>query len=214
MRKTVSVILIFSFVLYLFGCSSKGLVDLEDPPAGASVKINLTNGSSKTGVLLQKAGEVIKYVDTQSGKPENLQLSAIRTIEYTETEYDLTGKPISENEISDEKGMGKTIGYGFGGLLIGGLVGFGAGAVFSSATDEGTALIYPIVGFGVAGAIVLGLKGSEMDREDAIDDIREERYKVIQREMEQELKKQKKELEQQKKDLKDLKEKKQSESGK
>jgi hypothetical protein len=213
-QKTVSVILIFSFLLYLFGCSSKGLVDLEDPPAGASVKINLVDGTSRTGVLLQKDGKIIKYVDTQTNKPEDLDLSGINTIEYTETEYDFTGQPISESDIGAAKGMGKTLGYGFGGLLIGGLIGFGAGAVFSSATDEGTALIYPIIGFGVAGAILLGLKGSELDREDAIDDIRKDRYTETQREMEKDLEIQKKELEQQKKDLEKLKENKKSESGK
>jgi hypothetical protein len=212
LKKPISIVLIFCFIFYLFGCSSNGLVNLENPPAGASVKINLIDGTSKTGVLLKKKDQIIKYIDTQTGIPEDLDLSGINNIEYSKTEFDLSGKTISENEISTATGMGKTLGYGFGGLLIGGLIGFGAGALFSSTTDEGTALIYPIIGFGVAGAVFLGIKGSELDREDAIDEIRKDRYSVTQRELNEELERQKKELEKQKKDLEKLKEKQNPES--
>ena len=132
-------------------------------------------------------------------------MSRINKIEYIRTVYDLTGKSISESEISNTKGSGKTWGYSIGGFLAGGLIGFGAGALFSSVADQSVALIYPIVVVGAASAIFLGMKGSDVDRKDAIDDIRKNRYEVTQKELNDQIKEQKKELEKQKKDLDDLK---------
>jgi len=210
-KKPISIILIFSFVFYLFGCSSNGLVDLEEPESGASVRIKLVDGTTKHGLILKKEGQILKYVDSETNEPEDLEISRINKIEYSDVVYDFSGKTISENDISDAKGSGKTIGYSAGGFLIGGLIGFGIGAIASSATDEGVALVYPIVGFGIAGGILLGFKGSDLDRQDAINDIRVERYKVTQKELQKELDKQKKEIEKKKKELKKLKEKKKDE---
>ena len=49
------------------------------------------------------------------------------------------------------------------------------------------------------------MKGSDVDRKDAIDEIRKERYEVTQKELNDQIKEQKKELEKEKKDLDDLK---------
>jgi hypothetical protein len=209
-KKTISIILILCFVFYIVGCSSNKFVDLEEPPAGESVKINLIDGTSKLGVLLQKSGTNLKYIDTETSKPEDLELTRIKSIERISTVYDLTGKPISENDISNAKGSGKTWGYGVGGFLAGGLIGFGAGALYSGVSDQSVALIYPIVGFGIAGAVFLGMKGSDQSRDDAIDDIRKKRYEATQKEMQSELKKQEQELKKRQKEIKDLKEKKKS----
>jgi hypothetical protein len=192
-------------MFYIIGCSSNGFVNLEEPPIGESVKINLVDGSVKEGVILKKSDTTLKYVDTKTNKPEDLEMSQINTIEYISTVYDLSGKPISESEISNTKGSGKTWGYGIGGFLAGGLIGFGAGALFSSAADQSIALIYPIVGFGAAGAIFLGMKGSDIDRTDAIDEIRKKRYEVTQKEINDQIMDQEKELEKQKKDIDELK---------
>ena len=205
MKKIISVILVLCFMFYIIGCSSNGFVDLEEPPVGESVKINLVDGSVREGVILKKSDTTLKYVDTETNKPEDLEMSRINTIEYISTVYDLTGKSISESEISKTKGSGKTWGYSIGGFLAGGLIGFGAGALFSSAADQSIALIYPIIVVGAASAIFMGMKGSDVDRKDAIDEIRKNRYEVTQKELNDQIKEQKKELEKQKKDLDDLK---------
>ena len=205
MRKITSLMLILCFVFYIFSCSSSRFVDMEEPPAGESVKINLVNGTFKQGVILKKDGTTLKYVDSETAKPEDLEISAVQSIERISAVLDLTGKPISESEISAAKGSGKTWGYGIGGFLAGGLIGFGAGALYSAVSDQSIALIYPIVGFGAAGAIFLGIKGSDAEREKAIDNIRKKRYEVTQKELDEQLKKQQEELEKQKKDLDEIK---------
>ena len=203
MRKIVSVILIISFNLYIIGCTGQsGLVDLSDQPAGASVDIKRVDGTVDHGVLLKKEGDVIKYISTETKLPEDLDLSRISSIQYSANVYDLNGGTISESAISDAKGSGKTIGYGLGGFLVGGLIGFGAGALFISATENSTALIYPIIGVGIAGAVFLGMKGSDLDRESAIDNIRMKRYEESRKELDAK----EKELEKQKQDLKELQE--------
>ncbi len=207
MRKIISVILILCFTVYMFGCSSSRFVDLEDPPAGESVRINLIDGTAKEGVILKKSDKILKYVDTETSKPEDLDISRINTIEKVSTVYDLTAKPISESDISQVKGSGKTWGYGIGGFLAGGLIGFGAGALFSAAADQEVALIYPILGFGAAGAIFLGMKGSVVDRSEAIDEIRKQRYEITQKKLDEEIKEQEKELQKEKQDLEKMKEK-------
>ena len=203
MRKIISVILLFSFTFYIVGCSGQsGLVDLSDEPAGASVDIKLVDGTEDHGVLLKKEGDIVKYISTVTQKPEDLELSRISTIEYSDKVYDLNGGMISESVIGDAKGSGKTIGYGLGGFLVGGLIGFGAGALFISATENSTALIYPIIGVGIAGAVFLGMKGSDLDRESAIDEIRMKRYEESRKELDAK----ERELEKQKQDLKELQE--------
>jgi hypothetical protein len=209
-KKTISIVLILCFVFYTVGCSSSKFVDIEEPPAGESVKINLIDGSSKQGVLLQKSGANLKYIDTETSKPEDLEMTRIKSIERISTVYDLTGKPISENDISNAKGSGKTWGYGVGGFLAGGLIGFGAGALYSGISDQSIALIYPIVGFGIAGAVFLGMRGSDQARDDAIDDIRKTRYEATQKELQSDLKEQEQELKKQQEEIKDLKGKKKS----
>lgn len=203
MRKIVSVILIFCFTTYIVGCGGQsGLVDLSDEPAGASVDIKLVDGTEDHGVLLKKEADIIKYISTETKKPEDLELSRISSIQYSNNVYDLNGEVITESVISDAKGSGKKIGYGVGGFLAGGLVGFGAGALFTSLTDKSIPLIYPIIGVGIAGAIFLGMKGSDLDRETAIDGIRMKRYEESRKELDAK----ERELEQQKQDLKELQE--------
>jgi hypothetical protein len=209
-KKSISIILILCFTFYIFGCSSSKFVDLEQPPAGESVQINLIDGSSKQGVLLKKTGKVIQYIDTETSKPEDLEVTNIQSIERVAVVYDLTGKPISETDIHNVKSSGKTWGYGVGGFLAGGLIGFGAGALYSAASDQSIALIYPIVGFGIAGAVFLGMKGSDQAREDAIDNIRKTRYEATQKQMQKELKEQEEELKKQQQELKEIKRKKNS----
>ena len=91
MKKIISVILVLFFMFYIIGCSSNGFVNLEEPPIGESVKINLVDGSVKEGVILKKSDTTLKYVDTKTNKPEDLEMSQINTIEYISTVYDLSG---------------------------------------------------------------------------------------------------------------------------
>jgi len=91
------------------------------------------------------------------------------------------------------------LAYGFGGFVLGAAVGFGVAAIANS-QDADIAPIYPMAGLGVLGGIYFGIQGSQSDREDAIDEIRESRYEDSQIKLRKRLEDEKKRLlEQQKK---------------
>jgi hypothetical protein len=200
MKKIISGVLLICFFNLIIGCSSS--IRVDDPPIGESVVINLDDGSSREGVILKKDGARLKYIDIQTHRPEDLEINKIKSIGYANKVYDLEGNVISENQISDTKSMSKTLAYGFGGLVLGAAVGFGVGALMQS---EDVAIGIPMAILGVAGGIYFGIKGSNSDREDAIDDIRAERYEVSQEKLKKELEQEKKRLEKQKQEQEQLK---------
>jgi hypothetical protein len=200
MKKIISGVLLICFLNLIIGCSSS--IRVDDPPIGESVVINLDDGSTREGVILKKDGKNLKYIDTISHRPEDLTISKIKSIGYADKVYDLEGNVITDDQISDEKGMSKTLAYGFGGLVLGAAVGFGVGAVMQS---EDIAIGIPMAILGVVGGVYFGIKGSNSDREDAIDDIRAERYEVSQAELKKKLEYEKKRLEDQKEKQEQLK---------
>jgi len=213
MKKLVSVVLIGCFCFYLFGCSSSRSMSLEDPEIGQSVKIMLVGGIIKEGVLLKKEGSTLTYIDTESNKPEEIDINKVLTMELAAKVYDLEGQEITEKEISSNKGITKTLGYGVGGLVLGAAVGFGVGVLIAS--TESVPLIYPMSALGLVGGIYFGMRGNKQDREDAIDEVRRERYKVTQVKLRKQLEEEKKKLEEQQaekeKMLEELKKKKKKE---
>jgi len=200
MKKIIVVLIILSMSITILSCGGARTLSVENPPVGASAKIALIDGTVKQGVLLKKEGTMLKYVDTVTKVPEDIEVHKIRMIEYADKVYDLQGDVITEDVISDYKGMGKTIGYGFAGVVIGAAAGFGLGAVYESVSENAIQLVYPMAGLGLVGGIWLGIKGSESDREDAIDVIREARYQFYQKELHQQMEEQKKQIEQEKRD--------------
>lgn len=198
MKKIITCLIILSMLFTTFNCGGTKALSVDNPPIGISAKIKLVDGTVKQGVLLKKEGNIIKYVDTVSKVPEDLEIGKIMEITHADRVYDLQGDEITEQAISDAKGSGKTIGYGLAGVVLGAAVGFGLGAVYQSVSENTTKLIYPMVGLGIAGGIWLGIKGSHSDREDAIDEIRADRYHVYQKQLENEIEEQKKQIEKEK----------------
>ncbi len=202
MKKIISGVLLICFFNLIIGCSSS--IRIDEPPIGESVVINLDDGSTREGVILKIEGTKLKYIDAQSHRPEDLDVSKIKSIGYADKVYDLEGNVITDEKISDAKGMSKTLAYGFGGLVLGAAVGFGVGALMQSA-DVAIGSGVPMAVIGVAGAIYFGIMGSNSDREDAIDDIRAERYEVSQAELKKRLEAEKKRLKEQKEKQEQLK---------
>jgi len=157
----------------------------------------MDDGSTREGVILKTEGTKLKYIDIKSHRPEDLNISKIKSITYADKVYDLEGNVVTDEQISDAKGTSKMLTYGFAGLAGGAAIGFGVGAIMQS---EDIPLGVPMAILGIVGAIYFGIKGSNSDREDAIDDIRAERYEKSQAEL-------KKKLEYEKKRLQDQKEK-------
>ena len=193
MKKVISGVLLICFVNFIIGCSSA--IRTDKPPIGESVVINLIDGSTREGVILKKEASILKYIDTQSHLPEDLDIGKIKSMTYANVVYDLEGNVIADEQISETKGSSKTLAYGFGGLVLGAAVGFGIGALMQS-TD--IAIGVPMAIFGVAGGVYFGIMGNHSDREDAIDDIRAKRYEVSQEELQKQLEYEKKQLQEQK----------------
>ena len=200
MKKIISGVLLISFFNFIIGCSSS--IRVDKPPIGESVVLNMDDGSKREGVILKKEGTILKYIDTQTHRPEDLDINKIKSIGYADKVYDLEGNVITDDQISDAKGMSKTLAYGFGGLVLGAAVGFGVGALMQS---EDIAIGIPMAILGVTGAVYFGIMGSNSDKEDAIDDIRAERYEVSQAELRKKLEQEKKRLEEQKQKQEELK---------
>lgn len=204
MKKIISGVLIISIFNLLIACSSSTL-RIDKPPIGESVVITMIDGTTTEGVILKRVGEILKYIDYQTHRPEDLEIKKIKSLTYADNVYDLEGNVISEETISEQKSMSKTLAYGFGGFVLGAAVGFGVGALINSA-DESIPLGYPMAGLGIIGGIYFGIMGSNSDREDAIDDIRAERYEVSQAELRKKLEEEKQRLEQQKEKQEKMKE--------
>ena len=200
MKKIISGVLLICFFNFIIGCSSS--IRVDDPPVGESVVINLADGSSKEGVILKKMDSKLTYIDIATHRPEHLNISDIKSIGYADKVYDLDGNIITDDQISEEKGMSKTFAYGFGGLVLGAAIGFGVGALMES---EDIAIGVPMAILGLAGGVYFGIKGSNSDKEDAIDDIRATRYETSQVELKKKLEYEKKRLEDQKKKQDQLK---------
>lgn len=193
MKNVITFVLIISVVNLIIGCGSS-VINLDDPPIGESVVIKLIDGTQKEGVILKKVGTVIKYVDAQSHKPEDLDVKKIKGVVYADKVYDLEGNVITDEKISEEKSSKKTIVYGLGGFVLGAAAGFGVGALMA----ESVALIYPMAALGIVGAVYFGIKGSQNARDDAIDDIRSSRYESSQAKLREKLESEKKRLLEQK----------------
>jgi hypothetical protein len=203
MRKIIAGVLMVSMINLLISCGDSSL-RIDDPPIGESVEIKLVDGSSRRGVILKKEGNKLLYMDADSQKPEDLDVKKVKAIVKAGKIYDLQGKEITEAQIDEVKGSSKMWAYGLGGFVLGAAVGFGVAAIANS-QDADIAPIYPMAGLGVLGGVYFGIQGSESDRQDAIDEIRESRYQDTQVKLKQRLEDEKKRLQEQQKKQEELK---------
>jgi len=203
MRKIIAGVLLVSLINLFISCGGSS-IRVDEPTIGASVEIKLVDGSSRRGVILKKEGDKLLYMDADSQKPEDLDVKKVKAIVKADKVYDLQGKEITDKQIGEEKGSSKTWAYGLGGFVLGAAVGFGVAAIANS-QDADIAPIYPMAGLGILGGIYFGMQGSDSDREDAIDEIRESRYQDSQVKLRERLEAEKKRLEEQQKKQEELK---------
>lgn len=197
-------LIIFCFVL--FQCSGTKTLSLKEPPTQASVKINLTNGSSKEGIVVTGKNDKLIFVNAETHRVDTLDNFDIISLEKSEYIYDFYGDIIPKSEINEYKGYKNTFLYGAGGLVLGTAVGFGAFvAVLSADSNQVTVANLVMAGFGIAGAAIFGMMGHSSDFNEAVDKARKERYKIEQRQILEE----KRKLEELKKEKERLKQKKQ-----
>jgi hypothetical protein len=204
MKKFISLLLIAAFALQFQSCMGarkSGNSDSDFYP-GASVRITLHTGKIHQGVILRSEENMIKYVDSETHRIEDLKMDQIRSVRPSDQIFDFEGNVISEKEVANRKGMAFTAGYGVGGAVLGGAVGFGVGILL--AASNSVPFIYPMGLLGIGGAYLFGRQGSEIDWEDAVENIRRERYEVAKKEREEQLKKQREELEKEKSEKEEM----------
>lgn len=195
-RTSICVFLFFFATLQIY-CSGSRSINLEKPELGESVQIKLKDGKELEGVLIAKEDSLLKYVDATTHSLESVLVRKISSLQYSAREYDLEGNVITEQQIKQAKGAGKTVGYSFAGVALGAAVGFGVGVIIASQSD--VPIGYSMAALGAAGGITLGLIGSRNDRDDAIEKIRQDRLATAHEELREQLLKEQKLLDEEKK---------------
>jgi len=186
MKKITVNVLIISILNLLVGCFPSSVKMKAKPPKGESVVINLKDGITVKGVLINREGNKINYIDADTHKSESVDIKNIKGIKASDKVYDYEGYVITTDQIRDAKGSSKKIIYSMGGLLLGTLLLWAVVAIpyeLSVEESEQKNLLGLIVLFGgIPGAILGGIKGNAKDKKNAINSIRKDRIKNKQKE--------------------------------
>jgi len=198
MKKIISSILIITLLFSIIACSSQGQLIKGIPEQGQSVVIHTKPGQIKEGLFIKLDNEQIIYIDKDTHKAETIHNGLIDYYKIANKHYDFEGNEITDANISDERGYGRTLGYGFGGFALGTAVGFGIGLVLQSTSS--IAPIIPMSVIALGGATYFGIMGNSSDKEVAIKDVRDKRFVNTKDKFEKELEQTKKLIEAKKKE--------------
>jgi len=170
MKKLITLVLIISLVFSIIACSGQGQLIKGTPEQGQSVVIHTKSGQIKEGLFIKVDSEQIIYIDKETHKAETIHKGLIDYYKISDKHYDFEGNEITDANISDERGYGRTLGYGFGGFALGTAVGFGIGLVLQSTSS--IAPIIPMAVIALGGSAYFGVMGNSSDKEIAIKDVR------------------------------------------
>jgi len=213
MKITKTILVLFLVHFLLFSCAAQ--LSTEDPLSQSSVNIFIKDGSQRKGIVLKREGNDLVYIDAQTHAKETIGYENIVKLTKANEIYDFEGYAIPESTISDNTKLSKTYLYGGGGLILGAAAGAGLGIALVGAGLD----LHPGVSIGVlgvAGAWIFGSMGYDSDFEDAIFNVRQQRYKIRKVKRDKEIEEEKKKIEEQKKEKEELLkklEKKKSEDG-
>jgi hypothetical protein len=213
MKFTKSILVLFLIQLIFFSCAAQ--LSTENPTSQSSVVIYIKDGSKKKGIVLKRDGDNLVYIDSQSHAKESIGYENIIKLTKANEIYDFEGYPIAASTISNETTLSKTFLYGGGGLILGAAAGAGVGIALVGAGLD----LHPGVSigvFGVAGAWIFGSMGYDRDYDDAIFEVRQQRYKISKAKRDKEIEEEKQKIQEQQKEKQELLkklEKKKSEDG-
>lgn len=203
MRNHISIILLAVLSFYIGGCSGVRKLNPQDPYPQASVKVTTMDSRIREGIVIQKKGDLLYYVDSGSHKKDSLNFSQIRKLEPSRDFFDFDGYPMPVTDIKKTKGMKKMFFYGSGGLILGAFTGAGVGIGLIAAGVD-LPVVASMAAFGLGGAWMFGAMGSDKDFEDATYKVRHERYEFRKAQMKKMLEEERKKLEQQKRQKEEL----------
>jgi len=153
-------LLLMAFVLN--ACSSSRYLNPMSLKENESIRLSTKENKIYEGLITQNNGEEIIIVSESDHKPHALKLTDIRRVEYSESNHDFLGYPISDAEIEQYKKNKNAWGYAVGGAVIGGLIGLVVALPFW-ASDAGGIPPYFTGGIGaVAGSIYFAGKGMRL----------------------------------------------------
>jgi len=103
MFKLLISIIILSIALNISSCSSNLIVAARDAKAQSSVKIAMTDGSVKEGIIFKGDKEQLFYVDAATHKTDTLLYSQIKHVERLNKYYDFNGYEMPRAEIKSNQ---------------------------------------------------------------------------------------------------------------
>jgi hypothetical protein len=164
----------------------------------------MKDGSRKEGLVIKKEGEVLEYMDSNSHNKEKIAIAEIQKLSRATVIYDFEANPIPNVAIQNQKTMSNTLLYGSGGLVLGSAAGIGLGiALVGGGVDLNPYI--PMAVLGLGGAWYFGYIGSESDYEDAIFEVRKQRYDISKKKRDKEIEEEKAKLDQKQKEELDKK---------
>jgi hypothetical protein len=195
--------LVYIFISYtIMGCSAQKSLTTESPYSQASVVVHLKNGEKVQGIVLKREGNNLVYIDAKSHKKETIEYEYIKKLTRADVVYDFEAHAIPNYVIDEEKKSSKKLLYGSGGFILGAAVGTGVaiGLISGSSGDVSSAVTISSIAVGaIGGAWFFGARGSESDYQDAIFEVRKQRYKVSKSDRDREIAEEKRKLDAQQK---------------
>jgi hypothetical protein len=198
MKKLISLILVLTLLFSIFSCSGGSKLVKDMPDQGQSLVIYTKDGKIYEGLFIKKDSEKLIFIDKDSHKAEVMKTTEISKIVESNKYYDFEGEEITEANISEERGYGRTMGYGVGGFTLGTAVGFGIGLVLQSTSS--VAPIIPMAILALGGTYYFADMGNSSDRQVAIKNIRDYRFAQSKDKLEKKLEDTKKLIEEKKKE--------------
>ncbi len=163
------------FVTTLFNCSGSRYIAGKNPESQTSVRLNMTDGTHREGIIITGDSTNLVYVDAGTHEKTTVKLKDIESIERISKYFDFEGNPIPIDEIKANKSVKNTLLYGAAGLTLGAAVGTGIGIGLYAANQPLLANASILI-FGGLGAYYFGKKGVQKDYDDAAFKARQKRY--------------------------------------
>jgi hypothetical protein len=185
--------LFLSFAVFFISCSGGKQFTMKNMEKMQGVKLYYYDGSSDEGIIKEIKPEKIVFVSERDHKAQEIDPREIRRMEKLKKAYDDLAYPISQAEINKYKNSHNTWGYAIGGVFIGAAAGLVLGLPFWYAEIDALPPYFWAGAGAITGSIFFAIRGQEKDKEIAVDKIRIIRN--AERELQEEIKREKQQLE-------------------
>jgi len=182
-KRHLILYLLLSYLFIANGCAKRIAISYDQAQPNALVKIQTFSGQSCSGVIQKKEVEYLVLTESKyDNHPIKINRNDIASITGRNFVYDGRGEIISEWEIQETKKNRNFLLYTVGGVGLSFGASFFIGSLINRNTDDsekGTNLMWGTTALGTAaGSYLFARSGKKRDRFLAIEEIREQRYKL------------------------------------